>query len=274
VKVESNFTNTHQCRLCDSSVSRRFNLTILGRHDVEYFECENCGSLQTELPYWLDEAYRNDNLASSDTGAAQRNIHNLAACFSISRLFNAKNAIDIGGGDGLLCRLLRDYEINCYVKDKYAVPTYAQGFVEENFDKPDLVIGFEVLEHFPNPSSDLGGVFGYGPDVVLLSTGIYTNQDSNWWYLSPESGQHIFFYGKKALEFIARKYGYSLLISGGFILFIKQYSPLKIAIAKILLSKVICRLIRGWIVLLPARGVWKDHALQVEKSKIKSSAHV
>jgi hypothetical protein len=40
----------------------------------------------------------------------------------------------MGGGDGLLTRLLRDFEINCFVKEKFAKMTYAQDFTEENFD--------------------------------------------------------------------------------------------------------------------------------------------
>ena len=46
------------------------------------------------------------------------------------------------------CAGCRDYDLNCYVKDKYATPTYAQGFTDQDFSVPDLIIGFEVLEHF------------------------------------------------------------------------------------------------------------------------------
>lgn len=263
----TNKQQTYKCRLCDGSLSHRFNVKILGKHDVNYFECADCCSLQTEPPYWLDEAYGNENLSNLDTGAVQRNIHNLAACFAIFKLFNVRNAIDIGGGDGLLCRMLRDYEINCYVKDKYATPTYAQGFTEQDFDTPDLVIGFEVLEHFPNPKSDLDDLFKHNSNALLLSTAIYTNEKKDWWYLTLESGQHVFFYSKKALELIAEKYNYSLIVSGGFILFVRNTTALKKAVAKLLLKVRICRLLKGLIVLFPTRGVWKDHLLQVEKSK-------
>lgn len=84
------------------------------------------------------------------------------------------NVLDIG--DGLLCRLLRDVGLNCYVKDKYAQPTYAQGFTDPNVDTPDLVIGFEVLEHYPDPMSDLDQLFALTPRVLLFSTARYTNQ--------------------------------------------------------------------------------------------------
>ena len=257
--------NTYKCRLCDGSLTKKFKLTILRKHNAEYYECNNCGSLQTEPPHWLDEAYGNKHLANTDTGAAQRSMNNLAACYAISKLFKAKNAIDIGGGDGLLCRLLRDYDINCFVKDKYATPTYAQGFTEQNFSKPDLVIGFEVLEHFPTPKSDLEILFKHNSNVLLLSTAIYTNEKSDWWYLAPGDGQHVFFYSKKALELIAKKYKYTLIVSGGFILFVRESSAFRMAVARILLNRIICRLIRALVALLPARGVWKDHSLKIEK---------
>lgn len=261
-----------QCRLCNSELKPKFQLKMLGKYDIHFFECSRCHSLQTEVPYWLDEAYGNQNLSNLDTGAARRNIHNLAACFAISKLFGFHNVIDIGGGDGLLCRMLRDYGINCFVKDKYASPIYAQGFTEPTFDKPDLVIGFEVLEHFANPQADLDDLFGYHPKALLMSTAMYTNQGSDWWYLLPESGQHVFFYSRQALEFIAKKYQYSLIVSGGFILFIRHASALQIFLAKILLKEKICRLIRSLVVVLPAPGILKDQLLQVQQAKHQQSS--
>jgi hypothetical protein len=251
------------CRLCAGQLSRRFNLRVIGKYDVQYYECINCRSLQTEEPFWLAEAYA-QNLSNLDTGAAQRNLHNLAACYAVAKLFNLSNAIDIGGGDGLLCRLLRDYGINCFVKDKYARPAYAQGFTEPDFQKPDLVLAFEMLEHLVNPSTELDDLFGPTPDVLLLSTGIFTTQKEDWWYLAPESGQHIFFYARKALDLIAAKYDYRLILSGGFILFVKseRLTRIKSLLAKLLLTGRICRLIRSRLALLPAPGVWKDHLHQ------------
>lgn len=251
------------CRLCAGLLFERFGLRVIGKYDVRYYECVNCHSLQTEEPFWLAEAYA-QNLSNLDTGAAQRNLHNLAACYTVAKLFKLRNAIDIGGGDGLLCRLLRDYGINCFVKDKYARPAYAQGFTEPNFQSPDLVIAFEVLEHFANPSTELDELFGPNPGVLLVSTGIFTTEKEDWWYLAPESGQHVFFYTRKALDLIAAKYDYNLILSGGFILFVKseQLTPLRSLLARLLLTGRICRLIRSRLALLPAPGVWKDHLEQ------------
>jgi 2-polyprenyl-3-methyl-5-hydroxy-6-metoxy-1,4-benzoquinol methylase len=255
------------CRLCGGTLDNFFTKKILGKYDISYYKCSHCHSLQTEKPYWLHEAYKKNTFFNTDTGAVQRNLHNLAACFTISKLIKTKNVIDIGGGDGLLCRLLRDYKINCYVKDKYAIPTYGLGFTEENFNKPDLIIGFEVLEHYPNPISDLEDLFSRQPRALLLSTAIYNNEKQDWWYLSPESGQHVFFYSKKAMTMIAAKYEYELIISGGFILLVKNLSPLTKVVAKILLKALVLRLLKSIIFFLATPGVWQDHLLQVEKSK-------
>ena len=266
--------DSYQCRLCGNSTSHRFNKQIFGKYDVCYSECFNCGSLQTEPPYWLDEAYANSNLSNLDTGAAQRNIQNLAACLVIAKLYNLNNVIDIGGGDGLLCRLLRDYEINCYVKDKHSKPTYSQGFTEQDFKDTDLIIGFEVLEHLSNPEVDLEELFNYKPKLLLLTTDIWQRQPKDWWYLVPESGQHVFFYSKKALQIIALKYEYKLLICSSYILFIKNNSPIKNLFAKLLLTRQIIRLIRGLVAVSPAGGSWKDHLLQKEKSRLIQQSHV
>jgi hypothetical protein len=218
----------------------------------------------------LDETYGSGNLSSLDTGAAQRNIDNLSVCLTLAKLYKLKNVIDIGGGDGLLCRLLRDYGINCYVRDRYSEPKYAQGFTEPNFEKPDLVIGFEVLEHLTNPKVDLDTFFNYEPQLLLMTTDLWKQQLSSWDYLMPDTGQHIFFYSPKTLEAVAFKYKYHLLILGDFILFNKRQSPIKDLIAKFLLKRRVLRRIKGLVAMLPAKGVGNDHYFLKEKLKTKS----
>jgi hypothetical protein len=81
--------NSH-CRLCEGLLSSRFSLKVLQKYNVEYFQCNDCLSLQTEYPFWLNEAY-SQNISYLDTGAVQRNLHNLGATFITSKLFNSKN---------------------------------------------------------------------------------------------------------------------------------------------------------------------------------------
>jgi hypothetical protein len=60
---------------------------------------------------------------------------------------------------------------------------------------------------------------------------------------------------------IAERFGYSSLLSGGFVLFIRKpdRSAFKFFLARILLSRVVCRLLRGLILIMPAPGAWRDH---------------
>lgn len=210
------------CRLCGGTLSPRFQLLVLHKHRVSYFECQTCHSLQTETPYWLEEAYQKSNLSYLDTGAAQRNLNNQALCLALARLFGAKNVVDRGGGDGLLCRLLRDHGLNCFVSDKYAQPTYAQGFTSPTFTQPDMLIAFEVLEHFAQPKEDVKDLFSTNAKIVFASTLPYTNNGQDWWYLSLDSGQHVFFYSPQALQMIAKNHGYEVMIRDGYALFVQS----------------------------------------------------
>jgi len=195
-----------------------------------------------------------------DTGAAQRNIANLAAAFSVSRALHLNDVLDFGGGDGLLCRLLRDYEINCFVNDKYASATYARAFGAPDFTRPGILLAFEVMEHFENPADDLRAIFQGNPTAILASTGIYRDQGADWWYLAPDTGQHLFFYSEKALRMIATSYNYQLLMCSGYFLFFRgTMIPRKHRyLINFLLQRHVLRMISAGMRLLPTRGVWRD----------------
>ena len=155
-----------------------------------------------------------------------------------------------------------------------------EGFADFHSDAQDLSqrqlpfldsfrerLAFEVFEHFANPERELAKLFELRPKILLASTEVYLRQNADWWYLAPESGQHVFFYSREALQLIAARFGYRFLLSGGFALFIDKaanrgFKPL---LAKILLSRVLCRMLRGLLLTMPAPGVWRDHL--AEKSK-------
>jgi len=267
----TSFADQHHCRLCDAKLMSKFALKILNKYDVKYFECQSCHSLQTEPAYWLVEAY-GTNLSNLDTGAVQRNWHNFYVIYLLCRIFKLKNILDLGGGDGLLCRSLRDYELNCFIQDQYATPTYAQGFTEPDFDIPDLVLGFEVWEHLPNPLLDLERFFNKKPKALLITTAQYENQGPDWWYLSAESGQHIFFYSRQALELIAKQQGYVLHVIESFLLFLKidYSSKLKVSFFKSSLRGKLNRYLKYKIMRKPTPGVWKDYLLQKALADKKS----
>lgn len=219
------------CRLCGGTLAHSFTLEVLHKYQVGYLTCASCGSLQTEPPYWLDEAYgpppadeegAKRNLNNLDVGAVQRNLSSHAATMFVARMLKVRNIVDHGGGDGLLCRLLRDHGMNAFVNDPHATPVYAQGFMDPPFASPDIVTAFEVWEHFADPQADLQAVFGGKPLAVLVSTLTYRGEGSDWWYLIPETGHHVFFYSLRAFEVIAERFGYELIRQGAYMLFVRS----------------------------------------------------
>ena len=60
------------CRLCGHATRYLFVQRVLHKHDVCYFRCDICDLIQSEAPYWLDDAYKSA-MATMDTGAIARN---------------------------------------------------------------------------------------------------------------------------------------------------------------------------------------------------------
>lgn len=249
------------CRLCGGALSPRFRARVLGRHDVGYFACAACGSLQTEPPHWLGEAYAS-NLSDIDTGAAQRCFTNLGASQAVARIFGFTDILDIGGGDGLHCRLLRDHGLNAHVHDAHATPSYGRGFDEPDFRVPDLVTCFEVLEHFANPAEELASVFGLGAKAVLATTERWHGEGADWWYLAPSTGQHVFFYSDAAIRSIADRFGYRLIADGHYLLFVRPAlaTGWKAAQARFWLRSRMPRLRAAWLQMRNPAGADADFA--------------
>ena len=121
--------------------------------------------------------------------------------------------MDWGAGTGLFVRLCRDYGMNFFYSDPYAVNVFAAGF-EWDQKKPTprwaCITAFEVAEHLPDPLLNFGDLFKLSPRHILFSTLLYSGQAEDWWYFT-NNGQHVAFYTRRSLEFIARHYGYHLV---------------------------------------------------------------
>ena len=73
------------CKICSHPAAPFATATMLGKYNVQYYQCQHCGFVQTEEPYWFDEAY-SDVINSSDLG--------MVACPENTRLRQlARNAV-------------------------------------------------------------------------------------------------------------------------------------------------------------------------------------
>lgn len=203
--------NKKSCPVCGSKMSSVFFLTLLGKYKIEYFLCSGCGLLQTEKPYWLDEAYKSA-IADIDTGIVNRNIINSKRLEPVLNRLFTKDAkyVDEAGGYGLLTRMLRDKGFDCYSYDKYCENIFAKDFVPAEGTQYNAVLAFEVFEHIENPGLFIQECFKkYSCKTIIFSTLVYENNipGKDWWYYAPESGQHISFYTPKALTKLAETAG-------------------------------------------------------------------
>jgi len=203
------------CRLCASQAKYRFCKRILAdTRACNYFVCEKCGSLQTEFPSWLHHSY-SDTFHTVGVDSAYRSIWAQSLvhyCASVLRIRG--KILDWGGGHGLLCRLLRDLGHDAWLHDPHTENLYASGFQSETLSGFSLITAFEVFEHLAEPAAEAGAIFAASPDFVIVGTGRFQGQGSDWDYLFPHHGQHVFFWSRKAHDWIARQHGYDVITCG------------------------------------------------------------
>jgi hypothetical protein len=200
------------CKVCKAKTEKIFDAKIMNKYKIDYFYCKNCGFLQTEDPYWLDEAYK-DPITLTDTGYMQRNINLSKMVATILLLFFdfRRKFLDYAGGYGVFVRLMRDIGFDFYWYDKYTQNLFARGFEYDESMKGEIeaITCIEAFEHFVNPIEEIEKMLSISKNIIftteLLPNPIPKPQD--WWYYTLEDGQHISFYSSKTLDFIAQKYG-------------------------------------------------------------------
>lgn len=200
-----------KCILCSNNSIRDLGKKrILGKYDVNYYQCLYCGLVYTEKPYWLDEAY---SLAINmyDTGVLVRNFQCATTVRMILDKYYDSNirALDYGGGYGIFVRLMRDRGFDFRWYDKYAEPLVCKGF-EWRDEKIDLLTCFECFEHMDTPKEDIDRLVNISSEIIF-STDLYSDgyeiKGDDWFYYGLQHGQHVTFYSKVTLEYIAQKYG-------------------------------------------------------------------
>ena len=198
-----------KCKICQKENNFIFEGKILNKYKIKYFHCPNCGFLQTEEPYWLDEAYI-ESINVSDTGYMQRNINLSQKLTILLALFFDKNGrfLDYAGGYGVFVRMMRDIGFDFYWADKYTTNLFASGFEHKNEGGYEAVTTFESFEHFENPIEEIENLLKVSKNIIF-STELLPHpipKPEDWWYYGLVHGQHISFYSQKTFEFIAQKY--------------------------------------------------------------------
>lgn len=202
------------CKICKSKTTEYFEAQILSKYLIAYYYCNTCGFLQTEEPFWLREAY-DESITLPDTGGLLRSL-SLAEITSVLICFNFDRTaryLDFAGGYGVFTRRMRDIGFDFYWQDRYSPNLFARGFeYTPDLGKIELITSFESFEHFSEPLKEIESMFTFSKNIVfttdLLPDPVPGPED--WYYYGLQHGQHISFYSKKTLRYIADKYGLNL----------------------------------------------------------------
>lgn len=253
-----------KCKICGTDNKACFSGNILGKYDISYYHCSTCDFVQTEEPYWLDEAYsRPINL--SDTGYMVRNQFYAKRLTILLYLLFGKNGqyLDYAGGYGVFVRMMRDIGFDFYWDDKYTQNMFATGFEWDQASKVDAVTLFEVFEHFVDPMDEIEKLLEIS-DTIIFSTDLHPNpvpQPKDWWYYGLDHGQHIAFYSTKTFEYIAERLQLNYMNMGSLhVLSRKELSNWKLKTTKLSkfgLHKLIERT-------MPSK-TWPDYELMTQR---------
>lgn len=209
--------NHNKCKICKDNTLKLFSASVLGKHNVCYYKCPACEFIQTEDPYWLDEAY-SSAISELDVGLVSRNLKfsELLDPFLEKQWGKTALYLDHGGGYGLFVRMMRDRGFNFYRQDIYCQNLFASGFDitdirdNKNFS---LITAFEVFEHLVEPIDEISAMFEEA-DSILFSTHLQPDKEirsaDDWWYFIPVTGQHISFYSERTISYIAEKFNKTL----------------------------------------------------------------
>jgi hypothetical protein len=208
-----------KCKICEQTSTPLFSAKVLNEHQVQYYKCSHCKFIQTEEPYWLAASY-SSAITQLDIGLIQRNMElSKITAVLINTFFNTKNSfIDFAGGYGMLVRMMRDFGYSFFRQDKYCENTFSKNFdvTDQKETKFELLTAFEVFEHLENPMHDIDEMLSYSNNI-LFSTILQPHDQvtpSNWWYISPEIGQHISLFHRITLENIAKHKGLYFYTNG------------------------------------------------------------
>lgn len=207
------------CKICGEEIKEAGQHEILNKYRIKYFYCDHCGFMQTEEPYWLNEAYANP-INKTDTGYVTRNIFLSKKTLLLFLFLFGKRAVflDYAGGYGLLTRLMRDYGLDFYWYDLYTKNIFAPGFEfnETNNTKITAVTCFECFEHFVSPLYEIEKILKISKNVFFSTRLIPENEapKKSWEYYGFDHGQHISFYSKKTLQYVANKYHLNYYTNG------------------------------------------------------------
>ena len=207
----------HRCMICGSFSK---SLLVLERHPqpkIEVQQCDECSFTFVLDPHWLEGSFR-EKLNRFDVGSADRSLMIAAFVRSLvrRRSLSTTSVLDFGGGDGLSTRVLRDHGVDCRWEDPFCEPVFCVGPSSDDVRHFDLAFMGEVALHLVDPMPVFRGLLQRSGRVLFTAVVPPAHIETDWWYLMPETGQHVAFFPIRTLRHMAKSMSAHLLTDGRF----------------------------------------------------------
>lgn len=196
-----------RCVLCGSHTS--FFKNWRGK---EYLKCQGCNSLMLNFKDYISKKEEKKRYEEHNNDVNDKRYQKFVypIVFEVLKDYNEDDTgLDFGAGTGpVISKMLRDKDYNIKIYDPFFAnhPDLLEG-------KYDYIVCCEVIEHFHNPKREFNlmkSMLKPG-GTIYLKTSLY-NEDIDfisWNYKDDKT--HVFFYHKKALEWIKMNIGFSFL---------------------------------------------------------------
>ena len=208
---------TPTCRICRSLGEQLFELQVLGKYQAEYWQCTNCRFIYIVDPFWLEESFASE-LNDLDIGSVDRCI--VMADFVevlIRSLKSPKSRfLDWGGGYGLLSRIMRDRGLDFVSHDIYTRALFVESSSISNSEIFEVVTMSEVALHLTDPVPVFKKIMESTNTLVFTAVIAPEVVPNDWWYLMPDTGQHVAIYHEESLQALAEQLGVQVTSDGRF----------------------------------------------------------
>jgi hypothetical protein len=211
------------CPFCKTPMVEYGTAEVLGKYEARYARCASCGYIGVTNPHWLEESYADSSITKSDLGLLWRN-QSVATYLDVAFRYwlKPKTIIDIGGGNGVLVRMLRDRGHQAFYADPYPNNLFAAGFEADPDASFSVSVAIEVIEHSLDPYVFLASMLQRAP-VAIVGTELASVEPpalNEWWYFGLEHGQHIAFSTTASFQRAATRLGVSYQVWGGLHFFV------------------------------------------------------
>jgi len=203
------------CAVCSSNTKFLFSYEVRGEHLASLRECLTCHFTFIVNPYWLADSFTSE-LNGLDIGSVDRCLvlADFLEVFIRSEKMASSNFLDWGGGYGLLARIMRDRGLDFVSHDLYTRALFVDSFEIAEDTTFELVTMSEVALHLPDPIPIFRKILESTTTIIFTAVIAPDEISSDWWYLMPDTGQHVAIYHEDTLQYLAKNLGVQVTTDG------------------------------------------------------------